>query len=245
MIVTNTLFISIAYKAAALQLMLGEANYFSRNLSLPTPHPIQVTDVKKSYVSPPRFGFGGTIETTNFLFAFYQEGILYDVCRMENGENYLAVSKYEELAVTPSLLNGIQAYQLATQWLTAVSVDVVGLERKHKAIISQQPFHYPRSGTNVVLLPIYYVSWGEGDTPPVRITLLGTTKELMELRLEDSSFSRRPPLVVTNAWELNSIPDPPVKQLQRVPQESSANALALTNPPSTRPPPFRREIKKQ
>jgi len=60
--------------------------------------------------------------------------------------------------------------------------------------------------------------------------------------MEDSSFSRRPALMVTNASELNSIPDPPVKQLQPVPQEMQRNPAALTNAPSARPPRFRREI---
>jgi len=93
------------------------------------------------------------------------------------------------------------------------------------------------------MLPIFDVKWGEGDTPPVKVTVLGSTKELLELQINDVSFSKRPLLIITNAMELNSRPNPPVMHLQRPPadQTNSANC-ALSNAPSPRPPPFRQQV---
>jgi hypothetical protein len=57
------------------------------------------------------------------------------------------------------------------------------------------------------------------DEPLVSVEVLGTTKELQELRINDkvnnTSFSHRPPLLITNALDLIRTPNPPVKQLQR------------------------------
>ncbi len=40
---------TLAYRAAVLQKMLGEANYFASRLKLPTPHPIQMKDINMRY----------------------------------------------------------------------------------------------------------------------------------------------------------------------------------------------------
>lgn len=40
---------TLAYRAAVIQTILGEANYFASRLKLPTPHPIQMRDIKMEY----------------------------------------------------------------------------------------------------------------------------------------------------------------------------------------------------
>lgn len=56
---------SPAYQAAAVHKMIMEANYFAGRLKLPTPHPIQITDVRYPYVSPPWFSL---IKEANFPY---------------------------------------------------------------------------------------------------------------------------------------------------------------------------------
>ena len=93
------------------------------------------------------------------------------------------------------------------------------------------------------MLPIYDVRWGEGSSPPVKLTVFGPTRELVVLELNDISFSRRPPNVISNWQELLNIPDPPNKQLQVPVQGASSveiNAVRTTR--SNHPPPFKRRI---
>jgi hypothetical protein len=55
MVISNINRPSLAFRAAVIPRMLEEANYFSDRLKLPTPHPIQMTDIQYPYVSPPWF----------------------------------------------------------------------------------------------------------------------------------------------------------------------------------------------
>ena len=111
--------------------------------------------------------------------------------------------------------------------------------------------------TNRIMLPTFVATWGtsfdmpasaktfEKNLPPNQATpnlegtwegeaatarILGTKKELMELRLGDLSLSRRPQLVITNAIELSNTPDPPVNRLRREAPKGQTN---LPSPPSS------------
>lgn len=231
---TNLTFVaSLAYKAVAIQLALSEVNYTSQRLHLPTPHPIQMTDVVKAYAGSPKLRppHGVAIETTNFIFSIYlsQNGPLHMI--VNKAKNIESVELYPIWAKTPSLINSNGAYQLATQWLAAIDVDVAALENKYgsqrkieQAFVWNEPsadiYHHPPEDTNRTMLPIFNVTWrGKGmeyEEYAAQVRILGTTKELMGLTLGDSSLSRRPPLVITNAMELNNT-DPPMKQLRRQP----------------------------
>ena len=52
------------------------------------------------------------------------------------------------------------------------------------------------------------------DEPSVRVEILGTTKELQDMWINDLTFSRRPLLIITNALDLVRAHDPPAKQLK-------------------------------
>jgi hypothetical protein len=227
---TNLLHISLAYKMAVIQLMVGEANFYAEKLNLPCSRPIQVSEVK-SLVRPLSSGFGSFISTSNFFFSFNKDGKLWDVVRLklfEGDTPYVFTSfvpHISELKKTPSLINKNEAYQMATQWLNAFSVNVPGLEQKHKPLVTQQQVIASPDSTNLITLPIYYVKWGNQENPAVEVNILGTTKELMELRTEDTSFSRRRPLIVTNAAELNSRPDP-------IPKTLSTSTNRVARPPT-------------
>ena len=105
------------------------------------------------------------------------------------------------------------------QW----SIDITALE-KLKWTVNQ--LHYlARGATNAVTLPLYYVDFGSkhcpasgnlkaSDEPLISVEVLGTTKELQDLVINDSSLSRRPLLLITNAFELIQASDPQLKHLQ-------------------------------
>lgn len=268
--------VSLAYKITIVERMLVEANFFSDKLKLVSPHPITLSDLLVQYAVPlwnnkidgtnmnlskaerirqANFVVTGRIGTTNYDFSF-NGGRLWNIQRLKIKNEDSIFELYPELAKTPSLIDTNGAYQLATQWLSAVSVDVPALERKHKLSFFQwffwgKPEDLPKdhwtynapTATNKTMLPIYDVKWGEGDTPAVKVTVLGSMKELWELQINDGSVSKRPLLVISNALELNSRPDPPVKHLEHLIEEPQTNSISHTNSPLQRPPPFRQQIK--
>jgi hypothetical protein len=226
-----------AYKAAALQLMVGQANFAVQQLDLKEPVPIVISaDTNKSEVMPPPMGIGGMILTSNYDFEF-NKGYLLGIGKLK----WLAkvsppVTNTLELANQPSLLDTNSAYQLATQWLAKISVDVPKLERKFSPRIFQ-PAGRPRDAngkflagvTNMISIPLYLIGWGdplEGflrtnrlgrPLPPRRpnaldavyVEILGTTRELLSLHIRDTNFFTQPPLILTNAAELLGPLPPP------------------------------------
>jgi hypothetical protein len=249
----------MAYRAAMMQKMLEEANYFADRLNLPTVRPIQITDIKYPFVAQPwfsiirddstvpnvivsRFGTNifnsnipreqrlrsleigalGTIETTNFEFDFY-DGRLREAMRLSEHRVEYYAHDLETLVGKPSLIDTNGAYQLAIQWLAAVDVDMAALA-KLKWTVNQ--LHYlPKGATNAVTLPLYYVDFGSKhhpashnlkafDQPLISVEVLGTTKQLQDLIINDLTFSRRPLLLITNALELIQMSNPPLKHFE-------------------------------
>lgn len=246
---TNTFQNSLAYRSAALGRMVQEASWFGKQLKLSATLPIQADEIdQKYYIRPPRTGFGGVFRTTNYLFRFSSK--LDQIINREKHEERFDL--YPIWAKTPSLIDTNGAYQLATQWLAAVSVDVPALQKKHPLSFYQWfvwgPEVYPLNNwkTNPpdsmkVMMPIFDVKWGDKGSPAVKVTVFGPTKELIVFEMNDISFSKRPPIVITNYEELLNIPDPPQKHLI-VP-----SPMATTNVPTpqiitNRPAPFRRRV---
>jgi hypothetical protein len=171
-------------------------------------------------------GVRGIFETTNFLFGF-KEGKLWETERLnQHLEEYCAsIPDLNKLAVTPSVIDDSQAYELAKRWLATVDVDVQALGEKYQPKIRQPDYSYPPGTTNKVKIPIFFVEWGSrnfsnedgsisGSEPLVAVKILGTTKELVELRMQDTSFSHRPTIIITNAFDLICAPNPPIKRLE-------------------------------
>ncbi len=236
--ITAFLRTTTAYQTAALQLMVGEANFAAKQLDLKEPLPIIVpADTNKWEVMPPPMGIGGMILTSNYDFEF-SGGYLTGISKKDWLKKVSpAVTNTLELANQPSLLDTNGAYQLATQWLAKVFVNVPELERKFPPRIFQ-PAGRPRDAngnflagrTNTISIPLYLIGWGdplEGflrtnpmgrSLPPRRpnaqdavyIQILGTTKELLTLHIRDTNFSMQPPLILANAAELLG-PLPPPK----------------------------------
>ncbi|MFZ1072733.1 MAG: hypothetical protein WAO21_04790 [Verrucomicrobiia bacterium] len=177
-----------------------------------------------------KVGVDGVIWTTNFEFNFYR-GRLLDVMRLSAPHVEYYATNLDDLIGKPSVIDTNGAYQLATQWLAVVDVDVAALEKQGGHSVNQ--LHYlARSATNAVALPLYYVDFGSRhvaasgnlkafDELLVSVEILGTTKELQELTIGrgvlvgDFPYDHRPLLLITNALDLVRTPNPRVKQLHR------------------------------
>lgn len=170
---------------------------------------------RKSRLQSLKVGLFGRISNANYEFGF-DYGRLCHVMRLsltESSVEYYA-HDLDKLVGKPSLIGTNGAYQLATQWLSAIDVDMPEVN-KLKWVVNQ--LHYlPKGTTNAVTLPLFYVDFGSRhypaignlvayDKPLLTVEILGTTKELQELLINDESFCRRPVLLITNVYELTTI----------------------------------------
>jgi hypothetical protein len=218
---TNFLAMSLAYKAVVLQLMVGEATFFARQLDLPCPKPLEI---RKSYVTRPAFGFGGTLNTTQFFFSFGKDGRLWNIVKTD--ATIRDAQLWHEIGNMPTVIDTNGAYRLATQWLSRIDVDLAALDRRCFAHIRQPKFFDPPIAptfplpTNAPMstVPLFRIHWfdrAQTDYLIAEMEIDGLTKGLLEWRLNDTTLSKRPPLVITNAAELNGQPDPIFKKLDQ------------------------------
>jgi len=227
-----------------MQLAVGEANFAAKELGLKEPLPIVVpTDKDQWEIGPPPNGFEVYLSGQNYSFEFRQ-GRLHEI-RKDDWLKKITppITQFWELSERPSLLDTNTAYQLATQWLSSLSIDVAELERKHSPRVFQVPARKTdKKGraepglSSLVALPLFMIGWGEDEMNPklkelmesrarernraipVRppnsrcpafVEVMGTTKELIELTINDASLIKRPALQITNAAELLGPTPPP------------------------------------
>ncbi len=243
-----------AFRPIALQRMLQEANLLSEKLKLPPPHPIKSADIVKYHISPPWFGLmpdttpglsaidrarkgkitaKGAIETTNYSFGF-SDGMFSVVNQLQPDE----VGHYQEWIKISSAIGTNEAYQMATQWLAAVEVNVGLLEKKYGAQkrVEQAYIWNPPGSTNKSMLPIFTVSWGNDSTHYVaEVRVLGITKELLSLRVGEPTITRRRPLVISTVADfdkyLEAKTNLPAMQLHRL--QTNTATLDSTNMPGS------------
>lgn len=219
----NNLFITAAYKYVALMVMLAEANFFAEKTCLPRNHPIVEQDMRPGgHVSPPRLmGFGGSLLTDDYFFGFGKGGLANFKKRGFEPDNETMIRERNfRFAELPSSIGTNEAYQLATNWLAAIDVDVRALEKKYPPKVTQRKFYPDAKGLNdlgerTLILPIFDLQWGsipissggkEYPMPALSLTIFGPTKELIEFHLMDRDLSRRP-VPIKDFEKLLAIPD--------------------------------------
>lgn len=202
------LFVSLAYKYVALALMMVEANHAIRQLDVPGWKSIEPTNVVAYYVSPPRLLSGGSVDTATHMFGFGRDGQLHFIHRRDPDPDLSIEERHQRWAKMKSLIGTNEAYQLATNWLVKLEVDISALEKAHPPQVTQE--YYYRGGKvsadRIVMLPRYEVKWGTNQMrPAVWISIFGPTKEPIHIRQEDAAFSRRPKGLVKDVERLLSI----------------------------------------
>ena len=196
------------YEREALRLVIQEANRVATELRLPDKLPITERDLVRRYMSPPAMAkittAVGNVATSNYAYYVsidrkfcFLEGMHQDADRRHWHSQY---------AWPVSLIDTNAAYQLATQWLSAASMDVEGLNRDcilhiHTYTEDNRQEHAER------FLPVYWVYWtkgSEGHGSVASVELFTPTKTLMQLRVEDPKYILRKPLQSTNLDLLTS-----------------------------------------
>lgn len=200
------MFTSKAYQREVYQLLLREGNAVARQLALPEKLPITEADVVTGFISP--FGYDyshkrlGNITTSKYVYGAEQANKFSELIIAHYDNTCLALSKRRKPL---RQFDSKTPYELATQWLAAVSMDVAALNRTCTAHVDVSPFwndlanlgDKPKGSSFV---PMYVVWWEphDGSHCPASVELYLPKKLLIQLIIEDPVFIQRPPLVVTN-----------------------------------------------
>jgi hypothetical protein len=215
--------VPLAYKYVATAVMLMEINHCVSNLQLPVSLPLREQDIRASFIPRPGLmGVGGRFDFENYSFSFatrpgaketrlrYITNLRHPYHSMEGGSPQMN-AYLEGLTHTKSLIDTNGAYRMAANWLERLEVDVPRLNAERRLTITQMKW------MNRSLTPIFEVTWanhGErlsnGMIDPISgiiVMISGDTGELIHLRQEDLSFSKRPPVLIKDLDKLLAIPD--------------------------------------
>lgn len=195
-------FTTPAYQNEAIRLIIEEANRVAKELPLHETLPITKSNLVETFIGPPsmmkRNRGIGNITTSNCTY-FVTVGNKFSFLTKHNLEG-----DYDQLETKYrwplSRIDTNAAYQLATQWLTAVSMDVAGLNQDCYCHIRP----WIPAGAKDYFVPVYRISWGKNGEPMALVELFLPTKELRDLRVEKSEYILRKPLVITNLDDLLS-----------------------------------------
>ena len=194
-------FTTKAYHDEAFRLVLQEANRVASELRLPEKLQITEADLVERYINP--FGYAhvqkaiGNVTTRNYTY-YVSQGNKFSY--LEGTHQDADCRRYQRLYTWPlSQMDTNQAYELATQRLARVTMDVAALNRDCSVSVDpEKDYVHPPQGKFV---PVYYACWRRrgGDRAGVAgVRLFTPTKTLLQLRVEDPKYILRPPLVFSN-----------------------------------------------
>jgi hypothetical protein len=192
-------FISPEYREQAIKMLIVEANKVAYALRLSEKLPITETDLLASYVSPPgmakRVPAFGNITTSNYIYYCTIGNKFSFLERTHFAEEQAQLEKQYHWPINRFDTNS--AYQLSTEFLAAVSIDVAALNREC-AIHIDAPLMNRARGEFV---PLYLVYWMKPGIVGSRaeIELFLPTRTLMQMHVMDSKYILRKSLKVPNA----------------------------------------------
>ena len=251
--------------------MLVEANFAASQLHLNTPQPISLSDIKSQFIPSPSYNLAantnyaspvqqlrqgrikanGWLDTADYHFEL-EDGKLTIIRRVKEGivyDGFEHDTRFFDSTIPPLLMNTNEAYQLATQWIGALGMNVSALEKRHGLGFQvEQNFYlavsddvknqvlaetnrlrdFSASLTNKVNLPIWTLTWPGG----LSVQILGTTRELIELKCLAAAIAQRPALILPTVEQFENFAlrqtNLPTMQLQS----------DLLKPPSSNEPHF-------
>ncbi len=258
-------------------LMISHANMVSENLGLPLEKPIVYEELRvkrasfvsdgllefqerkvkksKSEIDPKKRAeaeelLSGYIETDQYYFTF-RDGYLSLIRTIgipSPRSDALLKNRFEELSEQASVISTNEAYQLSTNWLCKLGIDLEKLNSKYKPKITQRTI-IPRQTEGIlepipepVPLPIFDVQWmGYSDNDLqkkfyqgiVAFVIDGRTKELFDYQCYDGTLFLTPPIRVKTPGELLSIPD---EEFLKMDATQKSNLLRRFLPPESFPP---------
>jgi hypothetical protein len=193
------MFTTPAYQREALRLIIEEANRVALELNLPEPLPITRTNLLEAYLSPPRLAHAsraiGNITTSNYNYCVSVGNKFSFLVRTHlEAEEMRAHAQY----LWPmSRLDTNAAYQMATQFLKAASMDVNALNTNCILRVATCLLEGP-NGKHFV--PLYWVTWSEknNERGGASVELCLPTRTLLQMHVNKSEYILRKPLEISN-----------------------------------------------
>lgn len=196
-----------AYEREVFRLVLQEANKVACELHLPEKLPITEKDLTRVFVA--RYGIAqvdgetvaGNVWTRNYAYFVSVDDKFSSVGTSHYDED---CAKWSEQYQWPrSRIDNDSAYQLATQWLAAVHMDVAALNRD--CHVNVKVNSYWQGGVKWRhFVPIYDIVWqssqhaAEHNSSAASVTVFTPTESLVDLSVHESKYILRKPLVITN-----------------------------------------------
>ena len=210
--------LNAAYKFVAIAFMLSEVNNFTDNVGLNGNSPISLSDVVTgSHVGPVNStNFSGSILTEKYFFGFWKGHLANYYKRGFMPDSNEGIQRRNiELSRLSSLVDSNGAFQLATNWISQIGLNLPLLESKYARSIIQWKYYHQGSNTTPVLLPVYQIEWtgvleqvkSKRIRPIVAVTVFGARKELVEYHVLDDALFLRPRIEIRNVEKLLSIED--------------------------------------
>jgi hypothetical protein len=197
------------YQMAAVKLMVEEANNVAKELQLSEDLPITASNLTEAIVFPFSYKYEhkriGNITTKYYFYGFDQDNKLDAVGVAQYDKTYAGLSQQ---LFPPKEIDYNGAYQLATQRLAAISIDVNGLNRDckvHLALSSEmKELNIPRGK----FAPVYFIWWtspkndAEHSGDAAYVELFAPSNKLLQLSVRDPKYILRKPLQFTNLESL-------------------------------------------
>ena len=201
------MFTTKSYQHEALRSVLKEANMVAAQLKLPEQLPITESNIVKAFISP--FGYAhakkaiGNITTKHYAYYVSQGNKLSYV---ESPHQEELCNRFQASHTWPiSRMETNHAYELATQWLTAASMDVEALNRDCSVTVElDKAYVHPPTGKFVPVYNVCWLKWGDQAAGVASVRLFTPSKILLQLRVEDPKYILRPAIMFTNLAELLS-----------------------------------------
>jgi hypothetical protein len=190
------------FQKEALRLVIQEANKVAKELKLPEKLPITQSNIFEYFVGPFEYSYShrqiGNVSTKNYMYGA-ESGDKFSVI-VDTHEQEKCWKYFDEGYVWPvSRIDTNAAYQLATQWLAAVHMDVAGLNRDCQMSAAVDNVYVQAPAGKFV--PIYCVSWvpknGEGLCI-AQVRLFPPKRTLLDLMVRDPKYILRQPITFTN-----------------------------------------------
>lgn len=204
-------FTTEAYQNEALRLVIQEANKVAKEMNLSEALPISESTLAHAFIGP--FGYNylnkrlGNVTTENYFYGVAQNFKFSDLVKKDLDGHCI---RYREKHQSPlSQLDTNSAYQLATQWLATLRIDVKALNAECEVQTDiDRHWNELKPGeeftkTNATFVPIYYVSWLSTNQSEIirskaQVHLFLPTKTLLQLNVGDAKYILRQPLIFTN-----------------------------------------------
>lgn len=181
--------------------------------------PISEAQLLRYYISPvkmaQRWGTIGNVTTTNYIYYVSIGQKFSSLVRTHLNTEYELLRKLYLWEV--SRIDTNAAYTLATQFLSAVSIDVQAINRD--GLVKILPF-LPEGNHGAHFVPIYWVYWekkeavGQGSIASVEVLL--PTKSLRQLDVKESRYILRRPIKISAFGSSQAKTNAPAQRPQSV-----------------------------